>query len=588
MNKQKKKLVENNYQLWIKHIDRLPQWQKEILMNIQKNELANFFSKTLVFGTSGVRALVGPGISLMNEFTISQLTFQIIDYLIIKFKNKKTNIYQKGVVLICDNRKNSKQFLKIITAIFIQKGFVVYREKNCKPLPSPFASFLVKKLHALCGIVVTASHNPATYNGYKLYSDDGSLLSGEETIKLNNFILSRNDIINFKLNYDHKNIAKSSNLKKITENDENEYFQKIKKNQFLATQTKEIKIVYSNLHGTGKNFTDRLLRECGYKVINVVEQYDYDPFFSTINLPNPEFKDTFKLAIKTAKNNAAELIILNDPDADRIGVAIKNKKDSYKILTGNQLSAIILNYLIENYQQNNNNFNFKNHTVNTSYVSWDLTQKIAENVNCLVKRTFTGFKWITKEITNDIKNGYLPFFAYEEANGYLLDHTITLDKDGIQTSLLVAEMANYYKKNNLNLWDVLNKIFKKFGFYYDKTEYFQIKIKNNEDIEKTVFKIKNKLLAFKKISDFEIKKIENFEKIHKHPTFTEPLIKIYFKNNSWFAFRPSGTEQKIKFYFNFFSTKSLQEAKTKKKKVFEYIKKFFKNYLSIVAIPVEK
>lgn len=551
---------EERYKLWINNIDLIPQWQKKELLHLSNEEICVKFADKLTFGTAGVRALIGTGTDLMNEFTVYRLTNSFVKYLLLKKEENFKNYQKKGIVVFCDNRIKSSLFTKITTKILASNGFLVLKNKNFEPLPTPFLSFVIKKLNLLAGIMITASHNEAPYNGYKIYDSHGKQLSTSKTNKISS--LFRKEEINFNLDFSY------DSDKVITLNTEElkkDYFTEIKNLQFFPKLPKKTKIIYSNLHGAAKSFTDKLLTEAGYKVIVVKEQYEYDKNFSTIKAPNPELITTFRIPIKIAKEHDADLIILNDADGDRFGVAVKESREKYKILSGDQIGTLILHYLLTNYKKQNNLK--KNATFYSSVVSSELPSKIAKSFGCRVRRVPTGFKWVLEKAKTDAQqnDNYQFLFAYEEANGFLISEKIVSDKDGIQTSLVFTEMFNFLKLQETNIFSILKKIGQRFGFYYSKTFSFTLE---KEEIKNFIDLFQKEIKTKKEFCGLQISKQNYFLK--------SKLFKINFSCGSTLNIRPSGTESKIKFYFDS-KALSFSEAKKKSEQLFNWIKIFLKN-----------
>ena len=549
---------EKRYKLWINNMDAVPQWQKEKLLRLSNEEICVNFADKLTFGTAGIRALLGPGTDLMNEFTVCRLTSSFVKYLLLK---SKENVSQKkkGVVVFCDNRTGSSVFSKFVTKVLASNGFLVLKNKHFEPLPTPFLSFVIKKLNLLAGIMITASHNEASYNGYKIYDSFGKQLSTSETNKIS--ALFKKEEINFNLDfsYDKDKVVVLDTVKL-----KQDYFTAVKGLQFFPHLKKQTKIIYSNLHGATKTFTDELLKEAGYEVVIVKEQYEYDRKFPTVKAPNPELLTTFRLPLALAKKHDADLVFLNDADGDRFGVAFRESREKYKVLNGDQIGTLLLYYLLNYYQEQKKLK--QNATFYSSVVSSELPPRIAKAFGCRVQRVPTGFKWVLEKVKTDVqKENYQFLFAYEEANGFLVAPKIVSDKDGIQTSLVFAEMFNFWKTNEISVPSIFKKIGQKFGFYHNKTFSFTFEA---EEVERLMNLLQEKLKTKVEFCDLQILKQHYFSKAK--------LFKVNFSCGSVLNIRPSGTESKIKFYFN---SKALSDSEAKKKA--EQLVTWTKNFLKV-------
>lgn len=554
------------YQKWLDNRHNLPDWIAKKLPKMSEIEIDSFFSEEKIeFGTAGVRGIMNPGTSNFNELTVKKITLGFIEFL--KKNHSKSALIHKGVIIMCDGRKNSSAFAELITKTLIEKRITPWIFKNFPPLPTPFCTYLIKKMNMAAGIVITASHNAAKYNGYKLYNDKAQQYMISETDEITSYI--NNQPIDFKWKYKLKEEDKSL-IKQIDESWKDSYLNDIKKLQFYPSPNHDIKILYSNLHGVGKNFTDKILIECNYKVDIVENQYQYDGEFPTVKVPNPEVPQSFESAFNKASKTKPDIILLNDADSDRLGVAVFHK-NNYTILNGNQIGIILLYYLLESYAITQT---FPtNPRVYFTLISTDLGEEIANKYKCEVTRVLPGFKWITDQVLADKKKDKTNLIlAYEESNGYWINSDITHEKDGIQAALVFAEAADYYLKQNKTIMDVLEEIFVRFGYYYNKTESVDFNQIEFHKIEKIMKMFREN--TFTKIAEFNITKKEDYL-IEKFPFPKCDLIKFYFADKSWFGVRPSGTEPKIKFYFVIRDKYSLENAVKKKEKIWASVQKIY-------------
>lgn len=523
----------NTYQIWKQQ--NLPEHLKRQLITMSKNEIKAAFATTLEFGTAGMRGIIGVGTGRINEITIIKATVAFIQYLKSVFSQQDL---VHGIVITHDNRHFSAEFAMLTAKTLAKHKIPAFLFKNNELRPTPVLSYSIRKVNAIAGIVITASHNPPEYNGYKIYDQYGCQFLPNVTNIISNNMEQLSD--DFQLTFDYDDTL----IKEVPTTIENNYRNDIKNLQFYPqVKNRNFKIIFSNLHGTSRQWVKPILEQCGYEVILVSEQADYDPDFKGVVSPNPEVKATFDLAIKYAKKHDAPLIILNDPDADRIGIAVKHNND-YVLLTGNETAPILLEYLLSHYQRNNTMP--KNPVMYNTFVSSNLSDMIAKSYGCQIIKTLTGFKWIGTEMLKEKTRNINFVFGFEEAYGYVIKD-ITRDKDGIQAAMVAAEAAWYYQKSQQTLVDVLETIYQKFGYYYCYTVNLvltgiegQATINNMLEILRT-----SKLTT---LNNINITKVEDYQTgLHGMPS--QNLLKFYFSDGSWFAVRPSGTEPKIKFYF---------------------------------------
>jgi len=433
-----------NYEFWKKQ-DLLPQLKKELL-SLNEKEKEEAFYKDLTFGTGGLRGIMGVGTNRINIYTISKATLGLANYL-----NKKQ--LTKGVAISYDNRYDSKVFAKQAAMVLAKQGIPSYVFKSLRP--TPMLSFAVRQLKCDAGIMITASHNPKAYNGYKVYDQTGAQINLEtanEIIKeislvKNPFgIETLDDLITY-----------------IDEDFDDIYFNAIKDIK-IYDEEKTIKIVYSPLHGTGSTVIPKFLKQQGYDVYPYMPQMEVDPSFSKTKSSNPEDKVAYEGAISYAKEIDADIVMLTDPDADRLGIAVKHKGE-FKLLTGNQTAAIELHYILKE-KQKTNQLDANGH-VYTTIVTTDLIKAIAKSYDINVITTLTGFKFIGEQ-AHIHKNSHPYIFGCEESYGSLISDVVR-DKDAVQAVYMLAEIANHFKQNELTMIDYLDYIHSYYGVYYEYT-----------------------------------------------------------------------------------------------------------------------
>ncbi|MFC6177681.1 phospho-sugar mutase [Companilactobacillus huachuanensis] len=541
---------QDNFQMW-ENNQKLDSNIKNELNKINDNEeLKDRFSAFPTFGTGGIRAKLGVGTSRLNYYTVARTTEGLANYIL---KNKREN---EGVVISFDTRNYSNDFAIISANILAQNGIKVYICNHVTPTPE--LSYLVRHFEAGQGIMITASHNPAIYNGYKVYDSDG----GQITLDTANEISVEIDKCRNYLELSVNTKLTDSPLVNILDEDvENLYLHHLKEvtrnPKMIEKYGNELKIVYTPLHGTGLKLVTKGLEAAGFtNVIVEPQQAIPDPNFSTVKFPNPEFPSAFDLAIKLGYKEDADILIATDPDADRLGVALRDENGIFRLLSGNQLGALMVNYLVNHISQNDHS----RYQVVKTIVTSNLGAEIAKKNNCDVRETLTGFKFIGEQIeeieesADDIK--YL--FAYEESYGYLISPFVR-DKDSIQAALLTAEIALSLKRHGENLLTQLESLYSEFGFYQDKliTKTFTSEAEANTLVGK-IAELRNS--HPKTIGNMVVQKIQDFEKSEQFDILNDSVqvlklpksnvIKIILKDQSWLAIRPSGTEPKIKIYIS--------------------------------------
>ena len=509
--------------------------KNEIIQLLHKKNqqlLLECFYKNLEFGTGGMRGIIGIGSNRVNKYTIGFATQGLSNYLNKVFKS---NI---SVAIAYDSRKFSKEFAQWSAEVFSANKIKVYLFSELRPTPE--LSFAIRKLKCNCGIVITASHNPKEYNGYKVYWKDGGQITNPHDKLILNEINKLNDINDIIVSKNKKNISL------LNEKIDKEYIKKIKSLSLYNNSNSNLKIIYTPIHGTGITQVPNALKAFGFsKIIITKSQEKPDPNFSTVNSPNPEEYETLKEGIKDLKKNKADILLATDPDGDRVGVAI-NDNNEIKLLNGNQLASLIVYYTLLKLKENKklpvNGFIAK------TIVTTNLIDKIATNfkVNCY--STLTGFKNIAELIKKKKNEKFIA--GGEESYGYLVGDFIR-DKDAIISSAVICEIANWANSKNKNLNDILNDIYSEYGFYLEKL--FTIKlegIKGITSISNIMENYRNN--PPKNIYNLKVNKIIDYMKNNNNPAINNKsnVIQLITKNNNSITIRPSGTEPKIKFYFS--------------------------------------
>ena len=539
------------------------------IIELEKNEdeLNERFHSDLKFGTGGIRGLMGIGSNRINKYTISKFTQGLADHLNKTFKKK-----QKTLIIAYDNRRNSKFFSNEVAKVLSANNFNVILFDDVRP--TPLLSFSIRHFNADGGIMITASHNPPEYNGYKVYNSFGGQIVPPDDKKISESIKK----LNFnQIKWDNN----KSKVKIIDDNFDKIYFKKIILNSVLEKKNREkLKIVYSSLHGTGIKSIPPLLNEAGYKDINLVENQCFiNENFLNTNSSNPEDKSAFEQTILLADKINGEIIITTDPDADRLGVGVRDFKKKWFLLNGNQLMVLFLSFLLERKE-----FKKENFFVSTTLVSSPLFEKIAKKNKIECKLCHTGFKWIADVIEKENKKTFL--CGGEESFGFLYGNEVR-DKDAASASLLFCDMFSFLKSKGETVISYLIEIYKDYGFYYDKLYTITKKgRKGSAEIKKRIELLR--LNPPKTIAGVNISKIDDYKtglsylktgKIKKLDLPKTNLIIYYLEDNSRISVRPSGTEPKIKFYINLYSEYNNnfdlnKESNKLEKKVKQIIKHF--------------
>lgn len=520
--------INQKYNLWLTFDDET---KKELESVTDKKEIEDRFYKDLEFGTGGLRGIMGAGTNRMNSYTVGKASLGFSKYLKDKYDG------EISVVIACDSRLNSRAFEWDSARVFASQGIKVYAYTQIVPVP--MLSFATRYLHCNAGVMITASHNPKEYNGYKAYDNTGCQLCTDDAKEVLSYI---NAIDDYSSVYnDVKTVDEyiSDGMIVGIYDELFDEFIKAVKTQSLYNEHSELKIVYTPLHGTGNVPVRKVLED---KIVYVVkEQEEPNGNFPTVVSPNPEDRKALTLGIELAKEKDADIVLGTDPDCDRVGVAVKHNGE-YVLLTGNQTGALLVNFVLT---MKKDSLNSKSTLVKTIVTS-ELGANIGRSFGLQVEETLTGFKYIGDKINKFETSGEQEFvIGYEESYGYLVG-THARDKDGVVSSMLVCEMAAWYKNQGKTLVDGLNEIYDKYGYYLDFLDSFVLKGKDGaEKIQNLMVEFRNKgkelLPDIKEIVDFK-------DGIRDLPK--ENVLKYIFNDGSWMAVRPSGTEPKIKVYYS--------------------------------------
>ncbi|HER1106021.1 TPA: phospho-sugar mutase [Streptococcus pyogenes] len=540
-----------NFQKWL-DFEQLPDYLRQELLSMDEKTKEDAFYTNLEFGTAGMRGYIGAGTNRINIYVVRQATEGLAKLIETKGEEAKKH----GVAIAYDSRHFSPEFAFESAQVLAQHGIKSYVFETLRPTPE--LSFAVRHLNAYAGIMVTASHNPAPFNGYKVYGQDGGQLPPADADALTDFIRAIENP--FAVELADLDESKSSGLIQVIGEDvDMEYLREVKDvniNQDLINNFgKDMKIVYTPLHGTGEMLTRRALAQAGFESVVVVEsQAKADPDFSTVKSPNPESQAAFALAEELGREVDADVLVATDPDADRLGVEIRQPDGSYKNLSGNQIGAIIAKYILEAHKTAGTLP--ENAALAKSIVSTELVTKIAESYGATMFNVLTGFKFIAEKIQEfEEKHNHTYMFGFEESFGYLIKPFVR-DKDAIQAVLLVAEIAAYYRSRGLTLADGIDEIYKEYGYFAEKTISVTLSgVDGAAEIKKIMDKFREN--GPKQFNNTDIVLLEDFQKqtatkndgtISNLTTPPSNVLKYTLADDSWIAVRPSGTEPKIKFY----------------------------------------
>ena len=541
------------YEEWLNN----PYFEKEVKEELEsikndEKEIEDRFYKDLEFGTAGLRGVVGYGTNRMNKYTVGKATLGLAEFII------KNNGQDRGVAIAYDCRHMSKEFSEEIALILNSKGIKTYIFDELRPTPE--LSYAVRELKCISGIVITASHNPPEYNGYKVYWEDGAQIV--EPID-KGIIDEVNKITDYsKITTMDKEEAIQKGLYNVIGKEiDDKYIEELKKNilnpEAIKAQSENLKVVYTPLHGTGSKLATRILSELGLKkVYTVEEQMKADGDFPTVEYPNPEDPNAFKMGIELAKKVDADIILANDPDADREGMFVKDNNGEYVRFNGNMTSLLVAEYLFSGMKEKN--ILPQNGAMIKTIVSSNLADAISKEYNLELFKTLTGFKHMARIMReNEITNKNKILFSFEESFGCIIG-THVRDKDGIVAIMTICELAAFYKNKGISVYEQMQNIYKKYGYYLE--DQYTITIKGAEGaikIKEMMEKIRNNppttigKYNIISISDYELKKYRNLKTGEEKDTTLPKSNVLYYEleNDNWCCIRPSGTEPKIKMYF---------------------------------------
>lgn len=538
---------------------------KDELVNIDdEDEIKNRFSKNLEFGTAGIRGKIGAGINRMNKFTVMLATEALAETIIAR---GGADAKERGVVIGYDSRKYSDSFAKISASVLANKGIKVYLYDYLRPTPT--VSYAILNLRCYAGIMITASHNPKEYNGYKVYWKEGSQILTDIASEISMHLKDIKSVEDVGLMSEKEAIQKGL-LKILGKEMDEKYLKDVLKLSLVDDVDKKLNIVYTPLHGTGTILVKEVLRRRGFENVFVVEDQEKpDSNFSTVSYPNPEDSKVFELAEKLGEKYHADILVATDPDCDRMACEIKDSNGDYKALTGNEVGAILIKYILDRRKEKNSISD--NAVIVKTIVSGELPAKIAESFNVDVLEVLTGFKYICQSKNGyDEESKYDFLFGYEESIGYVYSK-IVRDKDAVIATMLICEAAAYYKKYSKSLLDVLRHLYEIYGWYEEDLFSLKLDDKNGEDKIRCIM---DKFRDSETHSDInDLKYFIDYNVSKKYPLKGGSIsevklpktnaVKYIFEDGSWFAVRPSGTEPKMKFYLGC----SSDDKKTAKKRI---------------------
>ncbi|MFC9417924.1 phospho-sugar mutase [Bacillus mobilis] len=542
---------------------------KEQLENMKQDEkkIEDSFYKNLEFGTGGMRGELGAGTNRLNVYTVRKATKGLATFI----EKLGEEAKKRGVVVAYDSRHKSPEFAMEVAATLGAHGITTYVFESLRP--TPVLSFAVRHLHTVSGIVLTASHNPPEYNGYKVYGEDGGQLPPKEADELISYV----DAVEDELTVEVANVEqlKADGLLHIIGQEVDDAYAAELNNVIINKEMvqnvgKDLKIVFTPLHGTSNISVRRGLEEVGFTDVTVVKEQELpDPNFSTVKSPNPEEHAAFEYAIRDGEKVGADVLIATDPDADRLGVAVRNHDGEFQVLTGNQTGALMLDYLLS--QKKENGTLPENGVVLKTIVTSEIGRTIAKAYGLDTVDTLTGFKFIGEKIKQYEESGQYEFqFGYEESYGYLI-RPFCRDKDAVQSVLFACEVAAYYKSQGKTLYDGLLEVFEKYGFFREDLVSLTLKGKDGaEQIQEMMATFRENPpkevagLTVVAVEDYKASIVTSLQDGHKEEIHLPKsnVLKYQLEDGSWFCLRPSGTEPKIKFYFGV-QDNSLQNSEQK-------------------------
>lgn len=569
---------QESYNKWLAS-DQLPDYLRQELEGMDETTKEDAFYTNLEFGTAGMRGYIGAGTNRINIFVVRQATEGLAKLV----ESKGEEAKKRGVAIAYDTRHFSPEFAFESAQVLAAHGIKSYVFESLRPTPE--LSFAVRHYNAIAGIMVTASHNPKEFNGYKVYGEDGGQMPPADASALTDYIRGIEDPFSVEL-ANLENSKSSGLITVLGEETDRLYLDELKtiniNHDLIAEYGKDMKIVYTPLHGTGEMLARRSLAEAGFESVQIVEsQATVDPDFSTVSSPNPESQAAFALAEELGREIDADVLLATDPDADRVGVEVRQADGSYWNLSGNQIGALIAKYVLEAHKTAGTLPT--NAALAKSIVSTELVTKIAESYGATMFNVLTGFKFIAEKIQEFEETGnHTYMFGFEESFGYLIKPFVR-DKDAIQAVLMVAEIAAYYRSRGLTLADGIDEIFKEYGYFAEKTISVTLSGKDGAEQIKTIM-AKFRENAPEQFNKTDIALFEDFAEqkaVALDGTKTElttppsDVLKYTLTDDSWFAVRPSGTEPKIKFYIATVGD-TLEEANDKVANIEKEINDFVK------------
>ncbi|OTY11027.1 phospho-sugar mutase [Bacillus thuringiensis] len=560
---------------WKQEFDRWLSYEKmdielkEQLENMKQDEkkIEDSFYKNLEFGTGGMRGELGAGTNRLNVYTVRKATKGLASFI----EKLGEEAKKRGVVVAYDSRHKSPEFAMEVAATLGARGITTYVFESLRP--TPVLSFAVRHLYTVSGIVLTASHNPPEYNGYKVYGEDGGQLPPKEADELISYVNAVEDELTVEV-ADVEQLKADGLLHIIGQEVDDAYAAELNNviinKEMVQKVGKDLKIVFTPLHGTSNISVRRGLKEVGFTDVTVVKEQELpDPNFSTVKSPNPEEHAAFEYAIRDGEKVGADVLIATDPDADRLGVAVRNHNGEFQVLTGNQTGALMLDYLLS--QKKENGTLPENGVVLKTIVTSEIGRTIAKAYGLDTVDTLTGFKFIGEKIRQYEESGQYEFqFGYEESYGYLI-RPFCRDKDAVQSVLFACEVAAYYKSQGKTLYDGLLEVFEKYGFF--REDLVSLTLKGKDGAEK----IQEMMATFREnppkevagltvvaVEDYKASIVTSLQDGHKEEIHLPKsnVLKYQLEDGSWFCLRPSGTEPKIKFYFGV-KDSSLQNSEQK-------------------------
>ncbi len=571
---------EETYTIWNKRPDLAPEVREDLDKIANDNEaLEDAFYTPMEFGTAGMRGLIGAGINRMNIYTVRQATEGLARFM--DTLDEETKL--RGVAISYDSRHMSQEFAFEAARVLGAHGIPSFVFESLRPTPE--LSFTVRHLHAYAGIMITASHNPKQYNGYKIYGEDGAQMPPKESDMITNYIREVDDLFAVEV-ADKDALINDNTLQVIGSEVDEVYLENAKEvtidRELVAEEGKTMKLVFTPLHGTGGMLGEKALRQAGFEDFTMVpEQAMPDPEFPTVEHPNPEFTEAFDLSIKLGKSQKADLLVAVDPDADRLGAAVRQPDGEYELLTGNQIAALMLNYILTARKKAGNLP--ANGALVKSIVSSEFAAKVAADFGIETINVLTGFKFIAEQIQHfEETNEHSFMLGFEESYGYLI-RPFVRDKDAIQSLVLLAEVAAFYKKQGKNLYDGLQELFEKYGYFAEKTIALTFDgIEGAQEIKDLMAKFRQELptdfAGYKVIAAEDYQASSRQDAEGNVTTINLPksnVLKYFLEDGTWIAVRPSGTEPKIKFYIGTQGT-SEADAQAKCEKFEKAINDFIK------------